>query len=110
MSSETPFSDGRDGKGRFRAGNSGGPGNPHSKRSNRIRAEIFRAIDPKAVGRIVKRLLDKAETGDVDRTTLDILNELLNRAIGKPVAGDVEARIAALEQLASQQQESNANQ
>jgi hypothetical protein len=76
-----PVSNGREPNGRFTTGNGFSRGNPLSRRVNRLRAELLRAVTPQDVRDVVQVLLAKAKGGDVAAA-----RELLNRALGKPVA------------------------
>jgi hypothetical protein len=69
---------GRDGGGRFAKGNSGGPGNPHSKRVNELRSVLLGKISDQDIAEIVDTLLGKAKGGD-----LLAIREVLDRALGK---------------------------
>ena len=92
---------GRDRRGRFAAGNSGGPGNPHAKRVAQIRAAILNAVNPKEIEKAARKLLADAVAGD-----RFAFAELLDRTIGKAVASDMEERLERLEQLLSERQAS----
>ncbi len=70
----------RDAQGRFAAGNSGGPGNPHARHCARM-LEIFRnAVSKEALNRIVCKLIEKAEAGDTSAAKI-----LVSYSIGKPL-------------------------
>ena len=86
---------GRDAKtGRFVGGNKLGKGNPLAGRAAKIRAELLRVVSPAAARRLAKKLLERAQSGD-----LAAIRELLDRTVGKPVSADVEDRLDALESL-----------
>lgn len=83
---------GRDRRGRFAAGNPGGPGNPAAQRVARLRAALLKAIRPKDIHEIIRKLVEQAKAGDAAAA-----KEILNRSIGTPIAADVLARIEELE-------------
>jgi hypothetical protein len=83
---------GRDARGRFAKGNSGGPGNPHVRRVSELRAGLVRAAKPRDLRDVVRALLKAAKTGDVQAA-----RELLSRLLGPPVADDLAIRLAELE-------------
>ena len=89
-----PVSDGRGPGGRFGANNKFSKGNPHARRINRIRAELFRAVDPKRIRKAADKLMELAELGD-----LKAFAELLDRTVGRSIPSDVEERLARLEAL-----------
>jgi len=70
---------GRDTRGRFAKGNAGGPGNPAVRRLAEYRAAITAAVTPKDIGRIIKKLVKRALSGETMAT-----RELLDRLIGRP--------------------------
>ena len=79
MSQEQPFSDGgRDRSGRFAVGNKGGPGNPHARRTAKLRAVLLETITPEDVAAATRALVEQAKSGD-----LAAIKELLDRTIGK---------------------------
>jgi len=49
--------DGRDDRGRFAAGNAGGPGNPHAGAVAKLRSALFAALKPTHVRKAVKMVL-----------------------------------------------------
>lgn len=65
--------------GRFLPGNVAGRGNPHSLRRASMRAAIESAATPEALARVLTRLLEQAEQGDVQAASL-----LLSYVVGKP--------------------------
>ncbi len=72
---------GRDANGKFTAGNSGGPGNPHARHCARM-LEIFRnSITDEDFVRVVRKLQEKAEAGDTSAAKI-----LLSYVVGKPLA------------------------
>src|SRR5207245_6295301 len=70
---------GRDGKGRFTAGNAGGPGNPFARQTARLRSILIQRITDEDMGVIVDALILKARNGDLAAAKL-----LFQYAIGKP--------------------------
>jgi hypothetical protein len=71
---------GRDANGKFTAGNSGGPGNPHARHCARM-LEIFRnTISEEDFIRVVRKLLEKAEAGDTSAAKI-----LFSYVVGKPL-------------------------
>jgi hypothetical protein len=95
----TPAGDGRGSNGRFQPGNKIGKGNPLNARAQQIRAAILDGATDEDIAAIVKVIIDGAKAGD-----LQFIREWLDRTIGKPVSGDVEARLTALEQLLQERQ------
>ena len=71
----------RDGKGRFTAGNKGGPGNPFGRRLASMRQAILRAVSEEDVKQVMKKLVQLATEGDVAAAKL-----VLQYAVGKPQA------------------------
>jgi hypothetical protein len=88
----TPFADGRDARGRFTKGNSGGPGNPLAGRVARLRFALVNAVTAEDIEQVISALLQQAKDGDVAAT-----KELLSRVLGRPLEADLLARIEALE-------------
>jgi len=87
-------SNGRDGTGRFAAGNHIAKGNPFTKRVNELRAALMEAVTPDDLRAIAAALVKAAKAGDVVAA-----RELLNRTIGTPSQTDLQQRIEALEAL-----------
>jgi len=85
---------GRDNKGRFAAGNRGGPGNPHAQRTSLLRNAMLSAVSADDVEKIIRAIVKAAKEGDIVAA-----REVLDRTIGKPSQTDVLARLEALEQL-----------
>ena len=85
---------GRDGLGRFAAGNSGGPGNPHGRQVAKLRAALLEAVTPEDLREIVEKLVESAKAGSIQAA-----HELLDRCLGKPEAVDLAIRVAELEEL-----------
>lgn len=69
--------------GRFGKGNAGGPGNPHAKRTERLRTALLRSVTPQAIERIVNRLLELVENGS-GQEAVAAAKLLLDRTMGKP--------------------------
>lgn len=70
---------GRDGSGRFKAGNAGGPGNPFARRVAALRSALVNALADEDMQSLVRGLVEKAKTGDVAATKL-----LLAYTVGRP--------------------------
>ena len=70
---------GRDARGRFTAGNRGGPGNPHARRVAELKQAVLDALTPVKLQLIVERLIGLALGGDVAAARL-----LFQYALGKP--------------------------
>lgn len=83
---------GRAGNGQFAPGWKGGPGNPHGKRTARLRAEMLRCVRPSDLREIVAVLVSQAKKGD-----LAAVREVLNRVLGAPVATDILERLEEIE-------------
>jgi len=81
----------RDRRGRFATGNKCGRGDPLAGRAAKIRAVLLQALTPAATKRIARKLLEKAEDGD-----LAYIRELLDRTIGKPSTSDLAERVEQL--------------
>lgn len=61
---------GRDSRGRFKAGNKCGKGNPRLKELAELRSEIEKAATPKRMQKVFNALIDKAEQGSVQAMRL----------------------------------------
>jgi hypothetical protein len=70
---------GRDEKGRFARGNSGGPGNPHLRRLGELQQAVADAVKPKDLRDILAKLLEQAKQGDQPAARI-----VLDRVLGKP--------------------------
>jgi len=71
---------GRGVDGKFTQGNSFGPGNPHARHCARM-LDLFRnAISDQEMGRLFRKLFEKAEAGDVSAAKL-----IISYKIGKPL-------------------------
>lgn len=90
----TPAGDGRTAKGRFAPGNKAGKGNPHNKKTQRIRAALLKAATLDDVKAICAKLVEGAKGGD-----LKFIQEWLDRCIGKPSQTEIMERVEKLEQL-----------
>ena len=84
---------GRDGRGWFIAGHRIGKGNPLAARVQQLRFAVVEAVSPEAVKRIILKLIELAEQGDVQAAKV-----VLERVLGQPVAADLLERLEALEQ------------
>lgn len=62
----------------FAAGNPGGPGNPFAAQTARLRAALLKAVTPKDIEAIAKKLVAAARRGETPA-----IKELLDRTIGK---------------------------
>jgi hypothetical protein len=101
---QDPFGDGgdtagRDGRGRFRAGNKAGKGNPYAAQVAKLRSTLLNAVTEKDIQEVAEALVRQAKEGSVPAA-----KELLERLLGPPVAADIVERLEALERLAAEQQ------
>ena len=69
---------GRKSDGKFAKGNRAGRGNPHAKRTQRLRTALLSACRPADIKAVVEALIEKAKSGDVPSAKL-----LLDRCLGK---------------------------
>jgi hypothetical protein len=103
----TPKSSGRDDKGRFTAGNRGGPGNPFARRVAELRSAFIAAATPEDLQRICQRLITMAALGDLAAAKL-VLGYLLGK-IPEPVNPDTldleECRLASQNPTCAEVQE-----
>lgn len=91
---------GRGAGGRFAAGNTGGPGNPHGRQIAAMRRAFAGAVTDHDLEAIAIALVKKAKTGDVTAA-----REILNRLVGDIGGAEIEERLAALERaLAAREQ------
>lgn len=88
----SPSPNGRDGRGRFAAGNTGGPGNPQGATVERMRHALLSAVTEDDLRAIAATLTRNAKAGD-----LAAVKELLNRVLGRPADSDTLARLERLE-------------
>jgi len=70
---------GRDRRGRFAAGNPGGPGNPHARTAAAWRWELFEAVTPADVRAVVRTLVRRAKASEPWA-----VREILDRCLGRP--------------------------
>ncbi len=89
---------GRDARGRFTAGNPGGPGNPHAAQVGRLRSALLDAVTEDDMRAIIASLVEKAKSGSIQAARV-----LFDRVLGQPLAADILERIEALEQQAGGQ-------
>jgi hypothetical protein len=82
----------RDKKGRFRAGNPGGPGNPLARKVGKLRAVLLASVSVKDI-RLVARVLVK----EARRGNMQAVRELLDRLFGRPVEADLIERLERME-------------
>lgn len=85
-------SDGRDSRGRFSAGNPGGPGNPLGSKIARLRSALVSAVTEEDIEAIAKTLITQAIAGD-----MAAVRELFNRLLGRPLEADMIDRLEAIE-------------
>src|SRR5258708_31741394 len=72
---------GRDARGRFTAGNSGGPGNPFARRVAELRKILLETVTDEELRIVAGQLMVKAKMGDLAATKL-----LFQYVLGKPAA------------------------
>jgi len=92
MQDAPPASVGRDVRGRFGAGNPGGPGNPLAGRVSAMRRAFADAVTDDDLQKIARALVSKAANGDVPAA-----REVLNRLVGDVAAALLEDRLVRLE-------------
>ena len=93
-------SNGRDGRGRFSKGNSGGPGNPYAQQVGKLRSALLRAVSEADMQAIVGRLVELAKEGNVQAA-----KEVIDRCIGRPVEADLFERIEQLEAVMKEREQ-----
>ena len=71
----------RDQRGRFAAGNRGGPGNPFARQTAALRVALINAATPERITNIANAILEKAEKGNVSAAKL-----VFAYTVGKPAA------------------------
>src|SRR5688572_25683113 len=71
--------EGRDSRGRFSAGNRGGPGNPFGRRVAELKKAALEAVDEEDLRVVMTMLKQKAQGGDVAAAKL-----LLQYTLGRP--------------------------
>lgn len=74
-----PAKEGRDARGRFTAGNLGGPGNPFARRVAALRTALLKAVTEADIDAIARQLVEQAKAGDVPACKL-----LFAYVLGKP--------------------------
>jgi hypothetical protein len=79
---DTDGAGGRDARGRFAAGNAGGPGNPHAAAVAKMRAAMLAAITDDDIREVVRMLVDRAKRGNIQAA-----RELLDRCCGRAGGG-----------------------
>lgn len=67
-----------DGRGRFKPGNPGGPGNPQIRKLAEYKKAIHQAVKLKDLKEVIQKLLELAKDGDVQAARL-----ILERCLGK---------------------------
>src|SRR5687768_12891681 len=77
----TQSDSGRDARGRFAAGNPGGPGNPFNRRLAELRSAALEAVSREDMLELFAMLKFKAKTGDLAATKI-----ILQYTLGKPGA------------------------
>ncbi len=82
----------RDAQGRFLPGCKGGPGNPLGKRIAQLRAALVEAVSEADMREIAETLARLAKGGDTIAARI-----LFDRVLGRPLEGDILARIEELE-------------
>ncbi|MCY2987725.1 MAG: hypothetical protein NTY19_07665, partial [Planctomycetota bacterium] len=81
--------DGRGPGGRFVKGNKAGKGNPLAQQAQKLRGAVMRAFSAAEMRQVIKTLIGEAVKGDVAAARL-----LLERALGPPIAWDMEERLS----------------
>lgn len=89
-----PSLNGRNSNGTFAKGNSGGPGNPHSKQVNRLRSAILEAATKKDMQDIYKVMATLAKQGNVAAARF-----VYEYTAGKPIDWDASGALEALQIL-----------
>ena len=89
---------GRDGKGRFVAGNKEGRGNPFAHKVNKLRAALLQEVSEKSIRAILKNVVKQAEQGDLAAVKI-----LLDRIFGPPIPADLIQRLEELERTIGDQ-------
>jgi hypothetical protein len=70
---------GRASNGRFSTGNTFAAGNPILRKIRALRAQLVQSIDRQAMQRIIRKLIEMAEAGD-----MEAIKVLFNYSIGRP--------------------------
>jgi len=71
----------RDARGRFAAGNSGGPGNPFGRYTAKLREALVTAVTEEDMQAIVRKMIDMAKVGSIPAMRL-----VMQYVIGKPTS------------------------
>ena len=87
---------GRDARGRFVKGCAPGPGNPYAAEVGKRRGWLMKAIKVKDIDLAVQTIREVMTKGK-DRERLRAAALLLERALGAPIAADIDERLRALE-------------
>ena len=82
----------RDERGRFVLGWRGGPGNPNSAQTAKLRSALLAAVTVDDMTKAVAALRENALAGDVVA-----IRELLDRCLGKPAQSDLQERLERIE-------------
>ena len=93
--SKTPSpteANGRDGKGRFVAGNNIAKGNPHAKRIGELRSAMIESVTIDDMKAVIRQLVRAAKDGESWAVKV-----LLDRTLGKPLEADLIERIEQME-------------
>jgi hypothetical protein len=88
---------GRDANGRFAPGWKGGPGNPHARKTAKLRAALLAAVTETDLTKAAAALLAKAVKGDVIA-----FRELCDRVLGRPSPSDLHERVERIEEILEQ--------
>jgi len=91
---KAPSTGGRDGRGRFAAGNRFGRGNRHFRAIARLRMAVAQAVTADDVLRVLRALADRAVAGDIEAAKV-----YLERVLGRPMAEPPDPDRAALHAL-----------
>jgi uncharacterized protein with von Willebrand factor type A (vWA) domain len=89
----------RTANGHFAAGNRGGPGNPHSKRTAHIKRVLLDAVSDDDLREIIKSLIEQAKGGNTKAAEL-VLDRLIGKPTAEPLAGAAEIELTDEEQAA----------
>ena len=93
---------GRDGAGRFAAGNKCARGNPYAKQVQKLRSALLSAVKPSDVRAIMQKLIARAREGDIVA-----VKEVLDRCIGRPIEADLLDQLSHLEHIVDELEKSN---
>ncbi|MEN6449579.1 MAG: hypothetical protein ABFC96_03725 [Thermoguttaceae bacterium] len=103
--SDAPSPNGRDGRGRFSAGNREGRGNPYARRVAKLRSTLLDAMTPAVMLRLVNALIQKAERGDTAALKL-----AFTYLLGEPIPLDVFQQIQDLRETLRSIQDGHSRQ